>query len=80
MSARSLTPAGEVATAAHFGPYNRLNEAHEAIRQWCVDNGRKPAGPNWEIYGHWIDEWNRDPSKIRTDVFYLLKTDGGTAE
>ena len=31
------------------------------------------AGPNWEIYGHWVDEWNRDPSKIRTDVFYLIK-------
>jgi hypothetical protein len=29
----SATPAGVVATAAHFGPYNRLHEAHQAIRQ-----------------------------------------------
>jgi effector-binding domain-containing protein len=69
----SALPAGTVATTMHFGPYNRLAEAHQAIRDWCANHGYSPAGPNWEIYGHWTDEWNRDPSKIRTDVFYLLK-------
>jgi effector-binding domain-containing protein len=69
----SATPAGPVATAVHFGPYNRLGDAHAAIQQWCTANVRTLAGPNWEIYGHWTDEWNRDPSKIRTDVYYLLK-------
>jgi hypothetical protein len=34
------------------------------------------AGPNWEVYGHWTDEWNSDPAKIRTDVFYLLVANG----
>jgi effector-binding domain-containing protein len=72
----SARPAGSVATATHLGPYNRLHEAHQAIRQWCANNGYNLAGPNWEIYGHWIDEWNTDPAKIRTDVFYVLKTDG----
>jgi effector-binding domain-containing protein len=71
----SGTPAGAVATTAHFGPYGRLHEAHEAIRQWCAKDGHVLAGPNWEIYGHWIDEWNRDASKIRTDAFYLLKAE-----
>jgi effector-binding domain-containing protein len=75
----SATPAGTVATATHFGPYGRLGDAHRAILQWCASNGHTRAGPSWEIYGHWIDEWNKDPSKIRTDVFYLLKTDGGSA-
>jgi effector-binding domain-containing protein len=75
----SATPAGAVATAAHFGPYNRVHEAHKAIRQWCADHGHTLAGINWEVYGHWTDECNRDPSRIRTDVFYLLKTDGGSA-
>jgi effector-binding domain-containing protein len=74
---RSDTPAGLVASAVHFGPYNRLGDAHRAIREWCAQQGHAMAGPNWEIYGHWIDEWNRDPSKIRTDVFYLLKPDAG---
>jgi effector-binding domain-containing protein len=72
----SATPAGTVATTTHFGPYQRLGEAHQAIRDWCAKHSHTPAGPNWEIYGHWLDEWNNDPSKIRTDVFYLLKTNG----
>ena len=70
----SATPAGQVATTTHFGPYQRLHKAHQAIRDWCADHGYQPAGPDWEIYGHWKDEWNHDPSKIRTDVFYLLKS------
>jgi effector-binding domain-containing protein len=75
----SATPAGPVATTVHLGPYHLLGEAHKAINRWCADHGYTLAGPNWEVYGHWIDEWNRDPSKIRTDVFYLLKADGGAA-
>lgn len=68
----SATPAGNVATATHFGPYQTLGHTHDAIRQWCGANGRALAGPSWEIYGHWVDEWNADSSKIRTDVYYLL--------
>ena len=70
----STTPAGEVATTTHFGPYGKLGDAHRAIREWCTAHNRTPAGPNWEVYGHWVPEWNDDPSKIRTDVFYLLKS------
>jgi effector-binding domain-containing protein len=72
----SATPGGTVATAVHFGPYHRLPEAHRAIRCWCAKHGYTLAGPNWEIYGHWIHEWCDDPAKIRTDVFYLVNTDG----
>ena len=68
----SATPCGLVATTTHYGPYGQLHLAHDAIRSWCKNNGHTPAGPNWEIYGHWKDEWNSDPSKICTDVFYLL--------
>jgi hypothetical protein len=35
----SATPAGAVATAVHFGPYHRLHDAHQAIRQWCANLG-----------------------------------------
>ena len=69
----SATPAGPVATTTHYGPYGRLHEAHEAIRLWCSQNGHALAGPNWEIYGHWKDEWNSDPTKITTEVYYLLQ-------
>jgi hypothetical protein len=75
----SATPSGLVATTTHYGPYGLLHEAHEAIRRWCRDNNYKPAGPNWEVYGHWRDEWNSDPTQIRTDVFYLLVGNGGPA-
>jgi effector-binding domain-containing protein len=68
----SATPSGAVVTTTHFGPYDRLHEAHFAIRQWCAHQGYSLAGPNWEIYGHWRDEWNHNPDQIRTDVYYLL--------
>jgi effector-binding domain-containing protein len=68
----SATPAGAVALATHFGPYGRLGAAHDAVRQWCKANNHRLAGPSWEIYGHWQEEWNADPSRIRTDVHYLL--------
>jgi effector-binding domain-containing protein len=74
----STTPPGTVATTTHFGPYGLLHEAHDAIRLWCRTNGYTLTGPNWEIYGHWKDEWNREPSKITTDVFYLLDADGSS--
>ena len=75
----SALPSGPVATAVHYGPYTRLRAAHEAIRDWCAKHGHAPAGPNWELYGHWEEAWNRDPSQIRTDVFYLLAPAGTTA-
>src|SRR5262249_12566042 len=71
----SATPAGAVGTAVHFWAYNRLPEAHQPIRQWCAEHGYPLAGPNREIYSHWIEEWNQIPAKIRTDVYYLVKRD-----
>lgn len=71
----SSTPAGLVATTSHFGPYGQLNLAHDAIRRWCQSRGHQLAGPQWEIYAHWENEWNRDPSLIRTEIFYLLAAD-----
>ena len=68
----SQLPVGRVATTVHLGPYGRLGDAHEAIREWCAQQGQRRS-VSWEIYGHWQDSWNSDPSKIRTDVFYLLE-------
>jgi effector-binding domain-containing protein len=68
----SRLPAGRAATAVHFGPYGRLSEAHIAIRQWCAEHRHRLTGISWEIYGHWDESWNQDPSKIRSDVFYQI--------
>jgi effector-binding domain-containing protein len=63
------TPAGEAAVAIHRGPYNRLNEAYEAIKEWMAVNRRESAGHSWEIYG----DPTPDPADTETTVVYLLK-------
>jgi len=65
----SSTPGGEAATAVHWGEYDRLPAVHQAMIQWCDDNGQARTGIRWEIYGHWED----DPAERRTDVFWQLE-------
>ena len=73
----SQLPAGRVAHTVHFGPYGTLSEAHAAIQKWCAEQGHRCTGDSWEIYDHWQESWNADPSNIRTDVFYLLDERSG---
>jgi len=70
---RTATPSGEVATVAHYGEYSEMADAYGALERWCQDNGRRPAGVNWEVYGDWDD----DPAKRRTDVYFLLAAPAG---
>ena len=57
---RSATPAGLPPSDSPRASITQLGTAHRAIRDWC-SGARAPAGgPNWEIYGHWQDEWNAD--------------------
>ena len=65
----SATPAGAVATTVHSGPYSGIPAAHGAVRNWCKENDRILAGPNWEIYGDWSD----DPQALTTEILYLLQ-------
>jgi effector-binding domain-containing protein len=69
--ARSATPAGSVAWVTHLGPYGELGTAHRAVLEWCKSHGHRLAGPSWEIYGHWLAAWDKNPAQIRTDIFYL---------
>ena len=71
---RLETPHGMAAMTTHIGDYGRLAEANAAILNWCHAQGRKLAGPSWEIYGH----WDPDPAKLRTEVYYLLVDPGTT--
>ena len=70
----SRLPSGRVATAVHFGPYQRLSEAHTKIRQWCAEHGHLLTGVSWEIYGHWEESWNTNPSKYAPMLFTYYKT------
>ena len=63
------TPTGTAATAVYWGDYSDMHEVHEAIQQWCKTNNHD-FGDNWEVYG----DWDNEPSKRRTDVFYQLKS------
>jgi effector-binding domain-containing protein len=63
------TPAGEAVVAVHRGPYNRLNEAYNAIEKWMAANQRESAGHSWEIYG----DPTPDPADTETTVVHLLK-------
>ena len=65
---RLATPAGEVATTAYYGEYSAMLPAYAAIETWCRDHGRRPTGVSWEPYGDWDD----DPAKRRTDIFFVL--------
>ena len=71
----SSTPAGLVAVTEHWGPFGLLGVAHAAIREWCADQGHQLAGPNWEVYGH----GDAEPSKLVTEVYYLLRCAGENA-
>ena len=62
------TPAGEVASTVHVGPYDRLADAHNAIHAWCSLNHRNIGQASWEIYG----DWSNDPARLETTIKYLL--------
>src|SRR5947209_12802711 len=65
----SVLPAGEVATATHYGDYTKLGATHDAVREYAAAHERELAGPCWEIYGH----ARPDPNESETEVFWLLR-------
>jgi effector-binding domain-containing protein len=64
----SNLPHGRAAHTTHVGDYSALGEAHDAIARWCRTNGHTPSGTRWEVYG----DWEEDPAKLQTDVYWLL--------
>ncbi|MBL4716316.1 MAG: SRPBCC family protein [Bacteroidia bacterium] len=65
-------PSCYVVSTIHEGPYNKLLEAHEAIKNYIADNGHEQSGPCWETYLN-------DPGEItdstlwRTEVVYSVR-------
>ena len=64
----SVLPSGEVASTVHHGPYDALEEAHVAIKAWCLSHRHALTGVRWEIYG----DQRSDPADLETTVCYLL--------
>jgi effector-binding domain-containing protein len=65
---RPKTPAGRVATVAHWGAYDQMQPAYAALDEWCKTNGEPRWQLRWEVYGDWSD----NPQEVRTDIFYAL--------
>ncbi len=65
----SSTPSGLAATLLHRGAYDQLGSTHRTLINWCQANHHPITGLRWEVYGRWKD----DPSKLETQVFYLLQ-------
>jgi effector-binding domain-containing protein len=65
---RHTTPDGEAAAVTHVGPYSEMGRGYAALEQWLGANGRRAAGPSWEVYGDWAE----DPAELRTDIYVLL--------
>ena len=64
------TPSGKAATFHQYGDYSKLIDTNLTIRQWCKQQDLKVDNISWDLYG----DWDEDPTKVRTDVFYHLKT------
>lgn len=68
----SELPAGRAATLWHVGPYEKLGEAHWALRRWVEENGLTPAGGPWEVYV--TDPGAEpDPQQWRTQLFQPIE-------
>lgn len=64
----SALPVGRAAMTVHRGSYAGLGAAHRATGEWCAEQGLRPAGPRWEVYGPHHD----DPAEVWTEVYRLL--------
>ncbi len=64
---------GTVASTLHMGPYDTLNEGHEAIQRWMAENGETSAGAPWEVYVTDPGE-EPDPAKWITEIIHPLQS------
>lgn len=65
---RSSLPDGKVAMTTHRGGYERLGQAHQAVVEWCDEQGLSLSGRRWEIYG----PHSPDPTQTWTRIYWLL--------
>lgn len=63
-------PAGRCLVTTHNGAYLGIPNAHGAVQTYAAANGIKITGLDWEEYGDVTDM--SDPSKLTTDIYYLL--------
>jgi effector-binding domain-containing protein len=52
----------------HRGPFGDVGATHDAVLTWCAEQGHRPTGTRWEVYGPHDD----DPDRQWVEVFWLL--------
>jgi len=69
----SSLPGGPVASTIHKGSYDHLNQAHEAIQTWIMENNEEENGAPWEVY---ITDPGEvpNPEEWLTEVIHPLKS------
>lgn len=60
-------PAGPAAVTVHIGPYDTIEPAHAALRNWVREQHGEPVGDAWEVYSSDPDV-DHDPASRRTEV------------
>jgi len=68
----SALPAGRIALLSHVGPYQTMHDTYVKLDAWCKQEGLIRTQAFWEEY----DDWTDDPTKLRTDIYLLLRQDG----
>lgn len=72
--APSSLPGGPAAVTTHYGPYEGLTAAYDAVEIWLKENGREGSGPPWEVY-YTDPQAEPDPAGWRTDVVQPVWTE-----
>ncbi|MCM4084370.1 GyrI-like domain-containing protein [Paractinoplanes hotanensis] len=63
----SRLPGGTAAVTTHYGRYEDLALAYQAIADWMKERGVESAGPHWEVY-YTNPAAQPDPATWSTDV------------
>jgi len=69
---RLILPAGEYARLRHVGSYDDLEDTDQALIQWAIGSGRKPA--DHPLVHQFLDDPDETPvEKLCTDALLLLE-------
>ncbi len=63
-------PAGDVMMTTHVGPYDSMNQTHQALWRHMETEGIPGAFPIWEIYVD--DPDNTAPEALRTEIYRAI--------
>src|SRR5690606_25461436 len=66
-------PAATVAATIHYGTYNTIGDAHQAVIQWVNAGGYQNAGADRELYLYNRHPLRRDDPTYVTEIQYPVE-------